>query len=311
MARILSNNIDETNVKCKQKNRKRETLAFYLFVSPWIIGFLVFILFPMIFSFYISLCDWDILSNHYFIGIKNYIDAFHDPTVWKSLKVTFIYSIISVPLNLILSMMIGFMLHRIKKFKKLFRTMYYLPVVIGSIPVMMLWSLIFNPYNGILNQFLGLFGIPAQNWLYDTKTALFSLILMNTWGVGGGIIIWLAGFNNIPNDLYEAAAIDGASRFDVFFKITIPMLTPTIYFNLIMGVIGTLQTFSQSYVMTGGGPDESILLFNLYIYQNAFTYFDMGYAAALAWILFVIIMFFSLLIVRSSSAWVYYENEVK
>ena len=311
MARILSNNIDETNVKCKQKNRKRETLAFYLFVSPWIIGFLVFILFPMIFSFYISLCDWDILSNHYFIGIKNYIDAFHDPTVWKSLKVTFIYSIISVPLNLILSMMIGFMLHRIKKFKKLFRTMYYLPVVIGSIPVMMLWSLIFNPYNGILNQFLGLFGIPAQNWLYDTKTALFSLILMNTWGVGGGIIIWLAGFNNIPNDLYEAAAIDGASRFDVFFKITIPMLTPTIYFNLIMGVIGTLQTFSQSYVMTGGGPDESTLFFNLYIYQNAFTYFDMGYAAALAWILFVIIMFFSLLIVRSSSAWVYYENEVK
>lgn len=295
-----------------KRRRHREWLIFYLLISPWIIGFLVFLLYPMISSFYYSLTIWDMLSPPKFCGFDNYKYAlFHDSSFWQALKVTTIYSVITVPLYMVLSLALALMLHTITKGKRIFRTIYYLPAIVGGVPVMILWSFIFSPNMGLLNEILGIFGIKGVSWLYDSRYALFSLILMGTWSVGGGMIIWLAGLNGVPQAIYDAALVDGAGMWRTFFKITLPMISPTIFFNLVTGVIGAFQSFTQSFVMTGGGPDESTLFYNLYLWQNAFDFYDMGYASALAWILFVIVLALTMLIFRFSSAWVYYEGEVK
>jgi multiple sugar transport system permease protein len=302
-------------VKKKKKRMtaaRKEELTFYALISPWIIGFIFFIVGPMIASLYISFTDWDLLTSATWVGFENYVKAFAgDPLFWQALKVTMIYSIFSVPLGLIVSLAIAMLLNQAVKGMSIFRTIYYLPAVVSGVAVMVLWMYIFNPQIGLLNTILGYFGIQGPGWIFDPKWALFSIIIMSLWGAGGGIIIWLAGLNGIPNYLYEAADLDGASRLQKFRHITVPMLTPTIFFNLITGIIGALQTFGQAYVMTKGGPMNSTLFFNYYLFRKAFEEFDMGYASALAWILFIIIFIFTLLVFKSSALWVHYEGERK
>ncbi|MCQ6267928.1 sugar ABC transporter permease [Fictibacillus sp. WQ 8-8] len=291
-------------------SERKEGLTFYLLISPWLLGFLFFILGPMIASLYISFTDWDLLTPAKWTGLDNYVKAFTgDPLFWQALKVTMIYSLFSVPIGLIVSLGVAMLLNQAVRGMSIFRTIYYLPAVVSGVSVMVLWMYIFNPQIGLLNTVLGYFGIKGPGWIFDPKWALLSIVIMSLWGVGGGIIIWLAGLNGIPDYLYEAADLDGASKFQKFMHITVPMLTPTIFFNLITGIIGALQTFGEAYVMTKGGPLNSTLFFNYYLFRKAFEEFDMGYASALAWILFIIIFIFTLLVFRSSALWVHYEGE--
>jgi len=295
-----------------KKARRRETITFYLLISPWIIGFLWFIVGPMIISFWMSLHRWDLLTDPVFIGFDNYTRAFtNDPLFFQSLRVTFIFAFASVPLRLVVSLMVALLLNQVKKGLRIFRTIYYIPVVVSGIAVMVLWMFIFNPHIGLLNQFLALFGIEGPGWIFDPNWALPSLIFMSLWGISGTIIIWLAGLLGVSESLYEAADLDGASRFQKFWYVTMPSISPTIFFNLIMGIIGALQAFGEAFVMTGGGPRNSTLLFNFYLWRHAFEDFRMGYASALAWVLFGVIMIFTLLTFKSSSMWVYYESERK
>lgn len=290
---------------------RREALDCYIFMSPVIIGLIVFMIGPMIASLYFSFTKYDILGAPKWIGLANYNGLFHDHLFWQSLKVSCIYAVTSVPLNLIFGLFLAILLNRKIKGIFVFRTIYYLPAVISGVAVSLLWMRIFNPNFGLLNWFLGLFGINGPQWLYSEHWALPAIILMSLWGVGGGMLINLAGLQSIPNDLYEASEIDGANKIKQFFHITIPMLSPIIFFNLVMGMISALQIFTEGYVMTGGGPNNSTLFSVLYLYRNAFKYLDMGYASALAWVLFIIIMLLTLLVFKSSPMWVYYEGERK
>jgi multiple sugar transport system permease protein len=301
----------------KQKNRmtkktRKETLTFYLLIAPWLIGFVVFVLGPLVISLILSFMDWDLLTNPKWIGFGNYVRLFtKDPLFYQSLKVTLVYSLFSVPLGLIVSLVVALLLNQIKRGVKLFRTIYYIPVVVSGVAVMVLWAYIFNPQIGLINEILSVFGIQGPGWIFDPKWAMPSLILMSLWGIGGTVIIWLAGLSSVNEQLYEAAQIDGANRFQQFWNVTVPALTPTIFFNLVMGIIGALQTFGQAYVMTNGGPQNSTLFYNFYLWEKAFKDFEMGYASALAWILFAIIFFLTLLVFKSSNMWVHYESERK
>lgn len=293
----------------KSRARRRETTTFYLLISPWILGFLAFVLGPMLRSVYLSFTNDDLLSPPRWVGWLNYSIMFHDPLFWQSLKVTFIYSIISVPLNLVVSLCIALLLNTAAKGLRWFRTIFYLPSILPGVAVMILWVYIFNPNLGLFNSILADFGIQGPEWIFSPHWALPSMIIMGLWTAGGNMLIWLAGLKGVPQYLYEAASLDGASTWSQFRHVTVPMITPTIFFNLIMGLIGALQTFNQGYVMTNGGPLNSTLFYNLYLFNNAFQNFRMGYASALAWILFIIIMVFALIVIRSSAAWVYYEGE--
>ncbi|MFD1675557.1 carbohydrate ABC transporter permease [Alicyclobacillus fodiniaquatilis] len=293
----------------KSVQRRRETVTFYLLISPWIVGVLAFILGPMVRSLYLSFTNDDLLSPPRWVGLLNYKTMLHDPLFWQSLKVTFVYSIIAVPAGLVASLAIALLLNNAVVGMRWFRTIFYLPSILPGIAVMILWVYIFNPNLGLLNSILSDFGIHGPQWIFSSRWALPSLIIMSLWTAGGNMLIWLAGLKGVPEYLYEAASLDGAGTWAKFRHVTIPMITPTIFFNLIMGLIGALQTFSQGYVMTNGGPLNSTLFFNLFLFNNAFDNFRMGYASALAWVLFIIIMVFSLIVIRSSSAWVYYEGE--
>lgn len=290
-------------------SKSRETTTFYLLVMPWIIGFLAFIMGPMIASLFFSFTHWDLLTPAHWIGLQNYKDAFSDPLFWQSLKVTLIYSVFSVPLGLILGLALALLLNQGVHGMRLFRTLFYLPSVVSGVAVMVLWMYVFNPQIGLFNTILGYFGIQGPGWIFDVHWALPSIIIMSLWNAGGGMIIWLAGLQSIPQYLYESVALDGANAWQKFRHVTVPMLTPTIFFQLIMGIIGALQTFSQAYVMTQGGPMNSTLFFNYYLWTSAFQNFRMGYASALAWIQFVLVLILSLMVIKSSEAWVYYEGE--
>lgn len=264
----------------------------------------------MIMSLCMSFTKWDLLTEPTWVGFKNYIRAFtEDPLFYQSLKVTFVYSLFSVPLGLIASLTVALLLNQITRSVKFFRTIYYLPVIVSGVAMMVLWAYIFNPQMGLLNQILKMFGINGPGWIYDSKWAMPSLIIMSLWNIGGTVIIWLAGLSGVDEQLYESARLDGASRWQQFINITLPTLSPTIFFNLVNGVIGALQTFNQAYIMTDGGPKNSTLFFNFYLWKKAFKDFEMGYASALAWVLFVIIMILTLLVFKWSSMWVYYESE--
>ncbi|MFD2332468.1 carbohydrate ABC transporter permease [Cohnella sp. GCM10020058] len=303
-----------TPVKTKRrlsKAERKEERTFYLLTGPWLIGLLLFFAVPMVASLWISLNQWDMLTPAKFVGLKNYNTAInHDPLFWQSLKVTALYAIFSVPLGLIASLLLSLLLNQAVRGMRLFRTIFYLPAVVSGVSVMVLWMWIFNPQIGLLNTILGYFGIAGPGWIFDPHWALPSMVIMSLWStVGGSVIIWLAGLKGIPPSLYEAAELDGAGGWQKFKNVTIPMLTPTIFFNLVMGVIGAMQTFGEAYVMTKGGPMNSTLFFNFYLFDHAFQNFRMGYASALAWVLFILILALTALVVKSSAAWVYYEGE--
>lgn len=283
---------------------------FFFFISPWLIGFLVLTVGPMIFSFIMSFTDWDMLTKMNFIGIQNYVNLFKDDIFLKSMRNTFLYAFLSVPINLILSLLMAYLLSFHLKGMRFFRTLYYLPAIVPTVASTILFTNILAT-NGLLNKVLGFFGIHGPSWLLDKRIVLFSFIFLAVWGVGGTMILLLSAINSIGDEMYESATLDGASRLQMFMHITLPQISPVIFFNLITGVIGSLQTFTQVYMMTKGGPDNASQMIVPYLYQNAFSYYRMGYASAMAWVLFAAIMILSLIVLKSSSAWVFYEEEVK
>lgn len=300
------------------KKTRHEAFIFYVCVAPWLLGFLFFTAGPMIVSLFLSFTNWDILTAPQFIGLDNYIKALStDPNVGISLRVTLTFTIFQVPFRLLTALFLAILLNEATRGVSFFRTAFYLPSIVSSVAAAVLFTWIFNPAYGPINGLLGLFGIQGPAWFQDPNYALWALVIMSPWGVGGEMLIFLAGLKGIPKSLYEAAEIDGAGRLVSFFKITIPMLSPTLFFNLVMAIIGSFQTFDTAYVIssaragTAGDPLKSTLFYMIYLYQQAFGKQAMGYASALAWILFVIILIMTLLVLRSSDAWVYYESERK
>lgn len=293
------------------RNSKSERTG-YLFILPWLLGLLLFTIGPMLFSLLLAFSKWDIITgvkSIEWVGLDNFRAIFQDDLFYQSLKVTFVFALVSVPLYQILSLLAAMLLNMRSRGMKLFRLIYFMPSVIPAVAVSMMWVMIFNPEYGILNQALALFGIQGPAWLQDPSYALGALIVMGIWGIGNTIIIYLSGLQGVPEEMYEAAELDGAGRLRRFASITLPMISPTIFFNLIMGIIGGFQYFTQAFVMTNGGPLNSTLFYNLYLYNKAFQDYEMGYASALSWILFVIILVFTLLVIRSSSMWVYYQGD--
>lgn len=289
-------------------NRQRESLMGYLFLSPWILGFVIFLAGPMIASFYLSFTQYKVIKAPLWVGLANYQRMFTDELFYHSLKVTVIYTAISVPLGIVAALGIAVLLNQKIVASGLFRTIFYLPSIISGVAVAIVFAWIFNFRFGILNYLLSLVGIPGPNWLGSPRWALWAFVLMSLWGIGGNVVIFLAALQGVPQSLYEAAEIDGAGSWQRFWKITLPMISPALLFVFIMGVIGTFQTFTQSYIMTGGGPANTTLFYLLYLYKNAFNWFEMGYASAMAWILFLIIMACTLILLRSSTLWVHYEG---
>ncbi len=291
---------------------QQEALNGYLFISPWILGFIIFVLGPMIALIYLSFTRWDLVGSPRWVGFRNYERLFTDPLFLQSLKVTIGYGLGRVPLGIVVALSAALLLNQRVKFVGLWRVVYYMPVVLPSVAIALVWMWIYNPRYGVLNGFIRqLFGVEGPRWLDDPVLVLPSLMIMAVWvAAGRNMIIYLSGLQGISEDLYDASAIDGANSWHQFWKITLPLLTPIIFFNLVTGMIDTFKLFTQAYVMTEGGPRNASLFFTYYLYQNAFQRFRMGYASAMALVVFVIIMILTLLVFRWSRAWVYYESEI-
>ena len=288
---------------------RRESLAFYSMAAPWIIGFLAFTLGPMVFSLVMSFHDWPLLEPPKYVGFSNYL-RFPNDEVWlEALRATVLYTIGAVPLGLVSAFFLALLLNQKIPGMPFFRTIFYLPSLVPATANAILWLYILNPQLGIINMALGYIGIQGPPWLGSSKWAIPGLIIMSLWSIGGGMVIYLAGLQGIPEYLYEAAKIDGANQFRQFIHITIPMVTPVIFFNLIMGIIGTFQVFNQAYIMTQGGPGRATYFYVYYLYRNSFDYYRMGYGAAMAWFLFAVILILTLLNFWFSKKWVFYEGE--
>ena len=290
---------------------RREERAFYLFISPWIIGFILFSAGPVLGSFVISFTQWSMLSAPSWTGPTNYQRLVNDPLFWQALANTLYFAAGSVGLGLILSFLLALLLNQQVKGMALFRTIFYLPSVCSGVAVAILWTTIFNPDFGLINSALRAVGITGPQWLADPSWAMPAMIVMSLWGVGGSMVIYLAGLQGIPVHLYEAAALDGAGALRKFWHVTVPMMSPIIFFNLIVGIIGSFQAFIQMYVMTNGGPANATLVYLLYLYRTAFEDFDMGYASALAWVLFLILLAITAVQLVLARRWVYYEGGLK
>jgi len=292
---------------------EKEQISALVFISPWIIGFLIFTVGPMIASLYYSFTKYNVMQPPDWIGISNYSKLFQDELFWQSLKVTIKFAVLALPLNLVVGYFVAVLLNQKLVGVNIWRTVYYLPSVISGVAVAILWMRIFNPRLGWLNHFLKIFEIKGPGWLQDPQWAVPALVIMSLWSVGGTMIIYLSGLQSVPTSLYDAAKIDGASIFQEFRHITLPMTSPVIFFNLVMGLISTFQYFTQAYTTSGGtgGPARSTLFYNLYLYLNAFLYFEMGYASAMAWVLFVLVLILTVIVFRTSLIWVYYEGQAR
>lgn len=300
------------------RRARHETVTFYICIAPFILGILIFDFLPLLASFILSFTKWDVLTPPVFIGLQNYITALtQDPKIPISLRVTFTYSLVAIPLRLAVALFLAILLNEATKGVGFFRTAFYMPCIVSAVAAAVLWMWLLNPQFGPIDGLLRVFGIQGPQWFTDPKFALWGLVMMSPWGAGGEMLIFLAGLKGIDKQLYEAAELDGAGRIAKFFRVTIPMISPTIFFNLVMSIIGGLQSFDTAYVIstaragTLGGPANSTLFYMVYLYNRAFAGFQMGYASALGWILFVIIMVITLLVLRSSALWVFYEAERK
>lgn len=280
-----------------------------VYISPYIIGLVVFTAFPFISSLIISFTDYDLISSPSFVGVDNYAYMLGDDTFYKSLGVTFAYVFLTIPLKLAFALFIAFVLNFKLRGIKFFRTAYYIPSILGSsVAIAVLWRAIFS-LDGLLNTFIGYLGIPPVAWLGEPHFAMLSVTLLRVWQFGSAMVIFLAALQSVPQSQYEAAMIDGASKWHMFTKITIPLITPVIFFNFIMQTTQAFQEFTAPYVITAGGPAKSTYLFSLYIYETAFKYFDMGYGSALAWVLFLIVGIFTAISFKSSKYWVFYSGD--
>ncbi len=294
------------------KKKKHDIFMGYLFTSPWILGFLFFIVFPLVTSLYLSFTRYDILSAPRWIGLQNWVRMFtQDPRFWNATKATFKYVIFEVPLRLLFAFIVALIFsQRESKVLNLYRAIYYIPSLIGgSVAIAVVWRQIWGYPDGIVNAILSIFGLRGINWLGDTRTAIWTLILLAAWQFGSPMLIFLAALKQVPTELYEAATIDGANFWGRLFKITIPMVTPVILFNLINQMIHAFMAFTQSYIITQGGPLDSTLFYAVYMYRKAFNDFEMGYASALAWFMLALVGIFTVIIFKTSNRWVYYEAE--
>ncbi|NLC44027.1 MAG: sugar ABC transporter permease [Clostridiales bacterium] len=280
---------------------------FIFFLAPYVIGLLVFWIGPVIASIFISFTKWELVGSPVWVGFNNYKQLFSDEIFIKSLINTAYYTILSVPLSMICSLLLAVAMNQKLKGIVVFRTAFFMPYISSMVAVALLWSWIYNPQYGILNYFLELIGIPGQNWLGDPKWAMPALVFMSVWkGLGYNMMIWLAALQGIPEDLYEAARIDGANKWQQFKNITVPLLSPTTFMLLILSIINSFKVFEQSYIMTKGGPAHATMTMVLYIYSNAFVWLKMGYASAMAYILAIIILVLTVIQLRLQKKWVHY-----
>lgn len=295
------------------KRERREAIEGYLFILPWFFGFLVFTAGPMLASLALSFTKWGLIDKPVYIGFDNYVKMAKDPLIWHSLGVTLRYTLLTVPLQIVLALCIALILIRPFRGVYAFRGVFYLPNILGGVVTALLWMWVFNPDYGIANYLLSLVGIQGPPWLADPDWALPAIVIMSVWNLGAAIVLFIAGLQSIPQHLYEAAQLDGAGGFAQFRYVTLPMLSSTLLFILITTMIASFQVFDIAFVASSGdgGPLRSTLVYLLYFYQNGFKYFNMGYASAMIWLFMVIILLLTLLVFRSSSMWVFYESEVR
>jgi len=293
------------------RRQLREDISGYLFISPWLIGFLAFAVIPILMSLYYSLTSYDILGSPVFHGFKNFQRMWTDTRFWKSIRVTFAYAFVSVPARLVFAFFLAVLFKRASRMIRVYQAAYYLPSLVGgSIAIAVIWRRLFTA-DGALNIFLNALGIKsAVSWIGNPSTALGVIVILAVWQFGSSMLIFLAGLRQIPQTYYEAASIDGAGWFSQFFRITVPLMTPIIFFNLIMQLINGFTVFSQAFIISGGrgGPDDSTMVYALYLYLRAFAYNEMGYGSALAWVLVLIIAVFTAFIFKSQKLWVHYES---
>ncbi len=292
-----------------RSGHRKEALQFYLAIAPWLVGFILFTAGPMLISLWTSFTDWDLLTDAQWVGWENYRNLATDPPFIQSIKVTLAYTAAYVPLDLVGGLLLALLVRPRLRGIGIYRTIFYLPTVFSGVAFVVVWLWMLNPNGGLINLVLRWFGIEGPRWLLDPKYALWSLVMMSFWGWGRSMALYLGGMQSIPGELYEAAAMDGAGGFRQFLKITLPLLSPIIFFNLVLSIITTFQSFTSAFVATNGGPLDSTLFLVLYIYRQAFEYFHMGYAAALAWVLFAIILVLTLVLLRSQKFWVFYLGE--
>jgi len=282
-----------------------------LFTAPAILGFVIFTLGPMIASLALSLTDYNVFKDQTsFVGFSNYTRLFsgEDDLFYKSLGVTFYFVVLRVPAVIIISFAIALLLNMNIKGRAMFRTIIYLPSIVPAVASAMIWMWLMNPDLGLLNSLLGWLHLPSSNWLYAEDSVIPSVVLTTLWGIGSTVIIFLAGLSGIPQSYYEAIEVDGGGWYSKLRQITIPMVTPTLFFNTIMTLIGSFQVFNEAYILTQGGPNNRSLFYVFYLWRTGFRDAEMGYASALAWVLFVIIMVFTYIVFKTSKSWVYYEG---
>jgi len=298
--------------RLRKREQRRHALEAYLFLLPWFGGMLLFTAGPLLASLYLSFTNFDLLQAPTWVGLENYIDLFTlDPRYLHALRVTFTYVLIGVPFNLAFALLIAVLMNQKVKALGLFRSIYYLPSLLGgSVAVAVMWRQLFGR-EGAINDLVGLFGVDSENWISNPRYALYTLILLHVWQFGSAMVIFLAGLQQIPKEMYEAAEVDGANAFQKFLNVTLPLLTPVIFFNLVLGIINSFQAFTSAYIVSGGsgGPADSTLFYTLYLYQEGFMNFRMGYASAMGWILLLIIGAFTALNFVASSKWVFYGDK--
>ncbi|MGI6690546.1 MAG: carbohydrate ABC transporter permease [Christensenellales bacterium] len=291
--------------------KRREQIAGWLFAAPALIGFLALTLLPMLFSLYWSMTDFNVFKQQTsFIGLTNYQKMFSSKDLYfsDSLKATAYYALLNVPASILFSFILALMLSTNIKGRGIFRSLFYLPSIIPTVASCMVWVWLLNQQYGLINVVLKAIGITPPGWIWDKNTVIPTLVMINLWNTGGTMVIFLAGIMNIPKVYYEAITVDGGNAFHKIIYITIPMVTPTIFFNTIMAIINSLQVFTQGYIMTSGGPGNASLFYCLYLYREAFQNAEMGYACALAWLLFIIVLALTMLVMKSQNKWVYYED---
>jgi multiple sugar transport system permease protein len=291
--------------------RSRNLRFGLLFCSPWILGILFFYAYPTIASFYYSLTEYNLLQSPSFIGLGNYNDLIHDPVMLTSIGNTIYYMVIFVPINIVLGILVALLLNLKVRGMAVYRTAFYMPTLVPAVATSLLWLWVLNPQYGIFNWFLGLLGIPGPGWLASTTWSKPSIIIISLWGgIGGAMLLFLATLQDVRQDLIEAATVDGANAFQRFFAVTLPSLTPVIFYQLVTGIIFAIQYFTVPYVVTGGTgvPANSLMLFAVYLFNNAFFNFKMGYASAMAWAATVVVFILTFIIFRTSSSWVYYGS---
>ncbi len=295
--------------RAAKKRRLRLVKLGLLFISPWIVGFLVFTLYPFVMTLYYSFTNFTGVSAAKWVGLKNYAGLMNDHLFWVSLWNTGFYTVLEVPFSTVVAIGFAMLLNMKVRGMSFYRTALYIPTVVPLVASSVLWLWLFNPSLGIVNEALGLLHIPGPSWMFSQYWSKPTFILMGVWAVGAPMVIYLAALQGVPQEMYEVASLEGAGFLQRLRYVTLPMISPAILFNVVLALVASLQYFTQAFVMTQGGPDNSTLFYSLYLYRQAFDYLHLGYASAMAWLLFVLVVAITILLFRSSSRWVYYANE--